>query len=719
MEPPLRSGIAWILLLSLVASLASLAPVAQSATLPEWKWQWSNPMPTGNHLIQIAFDGGNPGQEGNHGYIIADNGEILHSSDGGQTWNLSGQGSAKWHFTASVIRQDFFLSVDNQGHIWKHNASNRAEVTWRATDSLGQPLLDIRACNEQTYLAVGRNGLIARSNDRGENWAPVHFLPGGPPLIGLYCSSSGHAVAVGDSGFVLRSQDFGSRWESLHPPTFEMLTGVTFADALLGWVTTNQGKVAMTQDGGLTWKLVELEADYFLRHIHWRSGHLSVTGSDGRFWTSSDRGETWTSKPSPTEYYLAASAINAVGERLVVGNAGTVLRGDALGNGLQFISKGSMQEVQGLSVLAPSTWFAYGANGLLLKSSDAGSTWREQTGWDRYLSATFRGHRGLLAGYNGTLVYSEDAGENWHPAQSPTLDGPLFGVAWSDSNSAVAVGYGATLLRTTDAGHHWQPLRHQLELGQASLSAVCFKPNGTGFIAGYRGTLLSSQDGGETWSKVSLMSESNLYALSFRDDSVGMVVGAKGLVLVTRDGGQTWKSETTGVQDDYLFSIIWLGGDTAMVSGAWGHTSIVRMTTDAGKTWVTVAVPASNLVYNLTRLDTRRIAAVGSSGLILIGEVNPSTLRPTLPGSGGLNPFSYSVQRSGITGLAAIHLSLPVTGVVSISAHSMDGRFSETVYRGNLSAGQHRVNVNKTQQRGPTFYRAKWTRSAATSSTRQ
>jgi photosystem II stability/assembly factor-like uncharacterized protein len=690
----IRACPAWIFAYAITS--ASLV----SASSPVWQWQWSNPLPTGNNLIQIAFS------SSNQGIILADNGEILRSSDDGLTWKTTGSGTAQLHFTAAIIRDAYFVAVDNQGKIWKRASTG---TSWRATDSLNQSLLDIRACTDALFLAVGRNGLIARSTDRGETWTNIQQISDSPTLVGLHCGPTGHAVAVGDGGLVLLSRDFGAKWESLPAPVPEMLTGVTFADASLGWVTTDQGKVALTRDGGMTWKLQVLDSLYFLRHIHWTQGHLAVTGSDGRVWTSTDRGETWASKPSPTEFYLAASALNAMGQRLIIGNAGIVLRGNASGDGLQIISKGSTKEVQGLTVLSPRTWLAYGDNGLILKSSDSGHTWNEQTGGDHYYAASFKERKGLLVGYKGTLLYSNDEGDTWNPGITPVIDGPLYGIAWSDSNSAIAVGYSSALWRSTDAGHNWQALPPPTGLGDATLSAVCFKPDGTGFIAGYRGTLLTSSNGGANWSQIPLSTQNNLYALAFRDDSVGMAVGARGLVLVTRDGGRTWTSEATGVNDDYLFSALWLGGDTAVVSGAWGHTAIVRMTPDAGKTWVTVEVPTSNLVYSLTKIGSNHIAAVGSRGLILLGQLGPSQWDAGGPGPIGPNKITFSVHRTGFPGLASVYLDLSTTGSITVSTHAMDGRFSETVYRGTLKAGPHRFSVVSPKQRGPTLFRLDFT----------
>lgn len=44
------------------------------------QWTWQNPLPTGNDLRSVQF------VNANTGYIVGDNGEILKTINGGQTW---------------------------------------------------------------------------------------------------------------------------------------------------------------------------------------------------------------------------------------------------------------------------------------------------------------------------------------------------------------------------------------------------------------------------------------------------------------------------------------------------------------------------------------------------------------------------------------------------------------------------------------------------------
>jgi hypothetical protein len=310
----------------------------------------------------------------------------------------------------------------------------------------------------------------------------------------------------------------------------------------------------------------------------------------------------------------------------------------------------------------------------------------------------------LLASYEGTLRYSEDEGESWHESPSSPKGNIIFGVAWTRPHTAIAVGDHGQAWQTQDDGHSWQTLTLHPDLTDQTLSGITFLKNGTGFIVGYEGVLLKSQDAGLTWLKVPMPTDEALYGLAFRDDNVGLILGGGGRIFTTRDGGNSWWQGSTGDPDDDIFSAAWLGGDTVMVSGAWGHQSVTRLSVDAGKSWREIHPPTDHLVINIHRIDRGRVAFMGSEGMVLILDLpnrNSPTDKPSMPFKQNAN---FSVQRMGITRRVQAEFALPFAGEMLLTLHSLDGRHSQSVFQGPLAQGHQSLSLSIPNSRGPTFF---------------
>lgn len=594
----------------LAAFLFAFPPAAPSA--PGMDWRWSNPLPSGNNLIHVAF------QDARRGLIVADNGDVSETGDGGETWKSRG-GRIDNDYLVSAVALDArtIVSISGFGRIWR--TADRG-ATWAIAATIQKTLMQIRSCGDGVLLAVGMDGsTIIRSADRGATWNEVLGNAYGPYLVGLHCAE-GSAFAVGDSGAVLRSRDKGLHWESMPHPLPGVLTAVAFSDSSHGMVTTNRGRVATTSDGGMSWKSALLDSNVYLGGVFWQGSRWRVTGSGGGIWTSRDDGASWARSDSVTPLYLASAALIEDSGGIAVGNNGLILKEKGRGS-WKTVRSGTDRGVDGIALLSPASWVSFGYPGAILKTSDGGSTWAgsaKHPDTTRFLAGAFHGRHGLLSGFNGTIAFSGDAGNTWKEVATPRKGVRMFGVAWSDSLTAVAVGESAALWRSVDAGRTWTETPRPPGLDSQTLSAVTFRPDGTGFIAGYKGVILRSSDQGASWTRIPTPVQDPLYALSFRDASVGLAVGGHGVVLATRDGGASWTRRSPGRDDDNIYGIAWLHGDTALSIGDWAHGWFLTLTTDAGATWTDLPLPTRKSLWAMTDLGSGRVAITGQDGAILI-----------------------------------------------------------------------------------------------------
>jgi photosystem II stability/assembly factor-like uncharacterized protein len=664
---------------------------------PTISWRWSNPQPSGENLIRVALT------DSLHGLILADNGSVLETADGGGTWSdKGGRIDNDYLISAAILDSRTIIALSGFGHIWR---TANAGLSWTQAAAFPSTLAQISSCGDGIVVAAGREGSIARSVDYGANWALVRQDSTGPYLLGIHCVGR-RVFAVGDSGTMLGSVDEGVHWDPVAFPVPEFLTSVAFADSLHGMVTTDRGKLVETRDGGRSWKISVLDSLKYLGGVTVNGPRWRITGSDGGIWNSPDDGASWIRADSVTSAYIASAAFAGVAGGLAVGNNGLILKSGGLRTPWEIVRKGPNGYFDGLTMVSDVSWLAYGAPGMVLRTEDAGKSWRQSPVYPdsiRFLAGAFQGSRGILAGDGGTIVRSTDGGGTWTQSATPRKGVRLFGVAWSGPGVAVAVGEAGVLWRSADYGATWAEVPHPPGLDSQTLSAICFRDDSAGYIVGYGGTILHSSDHGASWSIIPISTQENLFGISFRDDRLGIAVGTNGSALISRDGGFSWAPKGLGYEDDYVFGVAWLGGDTALAVGDWGHGWFLSFTTDAGDAWTDLRLPTRKNLWALSTLGPGRVALLGQDGAILLG-----TLESGKPGSGDPQSSaalaSFTVRRSYAPGQVLFQVRLAEAAAVALTAYSLDGRKLATVYRGMIDAGSHSLSL-PFPPRGPALFR--------------
>ena len=136
-------------------------------------------------------------------------------------------------------------------------------------------------------------------------------------------------VAVGDHGHVVLSRDNGLTWTQSLTPIRSLLTGVSFPDALHGWVVGHEGVILHTGDGGQTWQRQDdgHGVDNVYLDVLFRDPlHGFVVGAYGKFLSTVDGGKTWqTSHPSAEEVHYNRISAGPDGTLYLAGESGTAL----------------------------------------------------------------------------------------------------------------------------------------------------------------------------------------------------------------------------------------------------------------------------------------------------------------------------------------------------------------------------------------------------------
>ncbi len=211
----------------------------------------------------------------------------------------------------------------------------------------------------------------------------------------------------------------------------------------------------------------------------------------------------------------------------------------------------------------------------VLRSTDAGKTWRLTTGWDVIDVRTF-----AFNPANPNEVYvstcwgplrSVDGGANWKHAQAGL--NLLFAqsiVADSQTPGRVLLGTEDGIYLSTDGAKTWartdSPPATALRLVQSTLN-----PNI--LLAGTQGRgAWISRDAGISWGPVdATTAEANLYAVAIdTNDAARMAIGGWGVgVRVSADGGRTWADRSTGLPVKNVFVLAF---DPDVTGRLWAST---------------------------------------------------------------------------------------------------------------------------------------------------
>jgi len=280
-----------------------------------------------------------------HGWACGRWGAVLHTSDGGNTWNQQNSGT---DYTLSSI---FFADPQNG---------------W----------------------AVGDKGTIIHTQDGGKTWerqkSPVSLF-----LTRLYFATPLKGWIIAEQTHILSTEDGGKTWRIQFKDEDFILKSVSFCDPLHGWAVGEYGYIYHTEDGGATWKKQagyfemsqekdEIKGGNFLFDVVAVDSRTAwAVGIDGYIIRTFDGGKTWKEVAigaTKTQLFCIASDKK---NTILIGGKGTFLQSTDNGRTWQmpkFELPLTYGWIYGLAQREHSSFVAVGwAGAIYISSSD---TWK-------------------------------------------------------------------------------------------------------------------------------------------------------------------------------------------------------------------------------------------------------------------------------------------------------------------------------------------------------
>lgn len=161
-------------------------------------------------------------------------------------------------------------------------------------------LIGIAACADGSFGALDFFHRVWLADSHGENWRSQNIDEPGTPLA-IACDSRNRLWVVGSDSTIASSADRGATWSKTTVGDDAMLASIQFVDAEHGFITGEFGSVFQTNDGGAHWHaLPKIGADFYPYAAHFADGERGwVAGLAGVVMQTNDGGRTWKKEANP------------------------------------------------------------------------------------------------------------------------------------------------------------------------------------------------------------------------------------------------------------------------------------------------------------------------------------------------------------------------------------------------------------------------------------
>jgi hypothetical protein len=620
----------------LATGLAALAAEQVPDALP---WRWSNPLPHGNNVYDLAFGGGQYWQATDRGRIYVSEDRLIWASiPSGTTNTLRG----------IAFRNEEVLICGAYGTLLSGSSSSgfqRAVLVPPTTDWLEAVAVDPAS---NVAVAVGDNAAVYRNAGSSPTWERLPNVPFSDWLRGV-AYGAGKFVAVGENGRIALSTD-GTLWDEAASGVSTHLNRVAFQEDAIR-IAGDEGVLLESFNGGTSWlrNLTGKTNDFYALAekpaVAGSGASLLLAAGDNALLLRTATDSGWSDQladgsplPAPAWPYFASVWD---GERFVVaGRTGLVLESfqtNAIEGTLWFEEFESPRDWLWDVMALPELCVAVGDRATILTSPN-GRDWYREFVPSAATNAVFLGVAGtsnllVTVGTGGQIAYSPNLLTNIITTNDVVV---LSECRWA--TNTVVVTNEASML-----GLLWVPVDPSLTTN--TLQGVCERL-GEFVIVGDNGTVLSGTNGSD-WTLTQIAGEPNLSSvaplesgyissgdngaiyfsangLSWQERPSGTAnwiyrvrnlggrligVGERGTILTSEDG-LDWMTRTSGTE-------AWLA-DVAMAPGRYficGTQGTILTSTDSTN-WTALPMITGKSLYGLA-LRKEQLLTVGVEGIIL------------------------------------------------------------------------------------------------------
>ena len=346
---------------------------------------------------------------------------LLRSADGGSTWTRRP--------LAGVTQADL-TSVRCASATTCLAATVQRSRVLRTTDG-GETATSVVPSTDPTYavgfasptraLAVGGLGSAQISNDAGGSWISVGSRIA-DSFLALEAASGDVAYAGGLNGALARTGDGGHRWTNVSPPTSEEIEDISAPSAMRVFVHA-AGALHRSDNGGESYRLLDVGPQFTTRDVAGvTTDHVIVVGPRG-IRRSVDGGETFLPVSDRDLRGANLTAAEVAGAALVAYGRSRLLVSPNRGlswRRVRLPKKVTIREVDFVSI---ATGYLLDSSGRVWRTANEGRRWMQLESLGRRVTeiafSDARNGHAVITGFGrsvgGFVLRTSDAGRTWRP----------------------------------------------------------------------------------------------------------------------------------------------------------------------------------------------------------------------------------------------------------------------------------------------------------------
>jgi photosystem II stability/assembly factor-like uncharacterized protein len=298
--------------------------------------------PTSKNLNSVIFI------DSLNGWAAGDSGVIIHTSDGGSSWEIQNQNDSLNIVNMCVLNDHYVIASAVSGQYAPFGSfllkTTNGGLNWSSEYMrIGEAFINyVYFLDSLTGFAVGYPPFFLRTSDAGATWRQVTldssaYAGYSPYAVKFYNQDYGFACggARDVNGVIWRSRDGGLSWDtvvdSVSAPA-EPLYAIHYFDSLnvlvVGGDPEYGASLMRTTDGGDSWVYTSVGILWYPVDVAFRvpsEGWIPL-GSKREFLYTSDSGNSWSVILTPDSTYITHLSFPDSIYGFAAGNDGVILR---------------------------------------------------------------------------------------------------------------------------------------------------------------------------------------------------------------------------------------------------------------------------------------------------------------------------------------------------------------------------------------------------------